>query len=244
MHLTYVPVCGCGCYSMPSLTSNIQQQPDIVPHPLPDKASLEGLITGLPLAVHTYTDDPHLYCAVLQVPPAYALPAVVPMAAPVVRGAGRGSRQMGTPTANLDEGLVSDVLTHLPKGVYFGCVTRVHACMHVCVFLCVVSCTTLCVVSKLVAHFHQHRLALFITPCCRCCRWAQLPSDSPTVHKAVVNIGDRPTLNDGREATVEVHVLHPFDADFYGSTLNVVLTGFLRYDAESAHEFVRLLIST
>lgn len=60
------------------------------------------------------------------------------------------------------------------------------------------------------------------------CRWAQLPSDGPAVHKAVVNIGDRPTLKDGREASVEVHVMHDFGRDFYGDRLNVVLTGFLR----------------
>lgn len=61
-------------------------------------------------------------------------------------------------------------------------------------------------------------------------RWAQLPSDGPAVHKAVVNVGDRPTLDDGRAATVEVHVMHTFDRDeFYGETLNVVLSGFLRY---------------
>lgn len=59
-------------------------------------------------------------------------------------------------------------------------------------------------------------------------RWAQLPSGASTVHKAVVNIGDRPTLDDGREATVEVHIMHDMGRDFYGEMLHVVLTGFLR----------------
>ena len=36
------------------------------------------------------------------------------------RGFGRGSRQMGTPTANIDPSGLGPALAHLPKGVYFG----------------------------------------------------------------------------------------------------------------------------
>lgn len=93
-----------------------------MPHPLPDKATLHSLIADLPLSLHAFTDEPDLYCAVLWVFPAYAMPAAVAMAAPVVRGAGRGSRQMGTPTANMEEAVVRGTLEGMPKGVYFGCV--------------------------------------------------------------------------------------------------------------------------
>lgn len=40
---------------------------------------------------------------------------------PVVTGFGRGSRQMGVPTANIDPVPLQDVLSGLPLGVYFGC---------------------------------------------------------------------------------------------------------------------------
>jgi riboflavin kinase len=93
-------------------------------------------------------DEEGLYCAVLSVPRGYALDArAVPavksqgggasaaaatataaalrLEAPIVRGFGRGSRQLGVPTANLDpqalaQGGLSLDPGALPRGVYFG----------------------------------------------------------------------------------------------------------------------------
>ncbi len=57
-----------------------------------------------------------------QVPPAYALPgSPLLLDGPVVTGFGRGSRQMGVPTANIDPAPLQSVLAELPLGVYFGC---------------------------------------------------------------------------------------------------------------------------
>ena len=39
----------------------------------------------------------------------------------VVEGFGRGSTQMGVPTANIEPGPLKDKLEGLPLGVYFGC---------------------------------------------------------------------------------------------------------------------------
>lgn len=66
--------------------------------------------------------------------------------------------------------------------------------------------------------------------------WARLdaeagsPEADGAVHKMVMNIGMRPTVNTGDEApTVEVHVLHDFATqDFHGRKLKVVATSFLR----------------
>jgi len=57
------------------------------------------------------------------------------------------------------------------------------------------------------------------------CRWMKV--DAPTasgfapedsgVHKMVMNIGNRPTVNQGdEEPSVEVHGMHRFAQDFYG----------------------------
>lgn len=116
--------------------------PSLVPHHLPDKAALQDrLIRDLPLHIVSYRDDPHAYCVVLQVPPVYALvddgdgddgstsstsnesiagSRVVALKGPVVAGAGRGSKQMGTPTANIDMATVKEGIRGLTKGVYFG----------------------------------------------------------------------------------------------------------------------------
>lgn len=71
----------------------------------------------------------------------------------VVTGFGRGSRQLGVPTANMDPAPLAQHLQHMPQGVYFG--------------------------------------------------WAQLDppggwaTGDAAVHKMVMNVGRRPTVNTG-----------------------------------------------
>ena len=55
-----------------------------------------------------------------EVPPLFALKEAVAMRAPVVTGFGRGSRQMGVPTANLDPEVLESELANMRRGVYFG----------------------------------------------------------------------------------------------------------------------------
>ena len=53
---------------------------------------------------------------------AFALPGgPLLLGGPVVSGFGRGSRQMGVPTANIDPVPLQGTLTDMPLGVYFGC---------------------------------------------------------------------------------------------------------------------------
>lgn len=60
-------------------------------------------------------------------------------------------------------------------------------------------------------------------------RWAKLdaPSDWPAadhqVHKMVMNVGRRPTVNAGDDVTVEVHILHKYSGDFYGKVGGLML---------------------
>ena len=70
------------------------------------------------------------------------------------------------------------------------------------------------------------------------CRWAQLdaglgqPEADSDVHKMAMNIGRRPSIEDGTDITVEVHILHSFAAaDFRGQQLRVVVGGFIRHAA-------------
>ena len=45
------------------------ENPETVPHLLPDQAQLEGLISDLPLRLYSYVDEEQLYIATLQVCP-------------------------------------------------------------------------------------------------------------------------------------------------------------------------------
>lgn len=57
----------------------------------------------------------------MQVPPLYSFKgSPTYLDGIVVVGMGRGSKQMGVPTANLDPQPLKDQLEELPKGVYFG----------------------------------------------------------------------------------------------------------------------------
>ena len=59
-------------------------------------------------------------CWTFEVPPLYAMRNKVEMRAPVVSGFGRGSRQMGVPTANMDPAVLAAELSGMRRGVYFG----------------------------------------------------------------------------------------------------------------------------
>ena len=87
-------------------------------------AGLGALVEGLPLErVGVESGEDH-FMARLRVPERFALPGGpaegVALAARVVSGFGRGSREMGVPTANLDVPQVEAALVGRPHGVYFG----------------------------------------------------------------------------------------------------------------------------
>ncbi|GAX73813.1 hypothetical protein CEUSTIGMA_g1264.t1 [Chlamydomonas eustigma] len=98
------------------------QDPDLVLHELPSsREALDKLIWDLPLKTVEFMDTEDLYLASLQVPPKYALKrGPLKLEGRVVKGYGRGSRQMGVPTANIDPKPLAGQLSGLPNGVYFG----------------------------------------------------------------------------------------------------------------------------
>lgn len=93
----------------------------------------------------------------------------------VVKGYGRGSKQLGIPTANFSEDLVSKIPAELECGVYYG--------------------------------------------------WASV--DDGPVNKMVMSVGWNPYYKNEKKS-METHIMHKFDQDFYGSMLKVVVLGYLR----------------
>jgi len=107
-----------GCHFVEELH---EQEPHIVLHALPDRSQLDALVQDLPLRVEEFVDEDDFFLAVLSVPPLYqrdGLPCV--LEGPVVRGFGRGSKEMGVPTANIDPTAVADETAGWPAGVYYG----------------------------------------------------------------------------------------------------------------------------
>ncbi|XP_043225083.1 riboflavin kinase-like [Amphibalanus amphitrite] len=93
----------------------------------------------------------------------------------VVKGFGRGSKELGIPTANFPEAVVERLPAAVGTGVYFG--------------------------------------------------YARV--DEGPVHNMVMSIGWNPFYKNDKKS-METHILHKFDKDFYGSTLRICIVGFIR----------------
>lgn len=124
---------------------------------------------------------------VFSVPDNFALQGGIRcMEGEIVKGYGRGSKNLGVPTANLSPVDVQGDIAGLPSGVYFG--------------------------------------------------WAKLKTSETQqesdglVHKMVMNIGKRPTFikDNSPDISIEVHVMHSFQQDFYGQRMKVLVVGYLR----------------
>ncbi|KAI9894412.1 MAG: riboflavin kinase [Vezdaea aestivalis] len=120
-------------------------------------------------------------------------PFPLQVSGPVVKGFGRGSKELGIPTANIPiSGLAVGGNEHVESGVYFG--------------------------------------------------WAGLEegkADKFTVYPMVMSIGWNPFYKN-TVRSVEVHIMHKFEADFYDSWLNLCILGFIRpeYDYTSKESLI------
>ncbi|KAH6843054.1 riboflavin kinase [Chaetomium sp. MPI-CAGE-AT-0009] len=128
----------------------------------------------------------------------------------VISGFGRGSKELGIPTANLpvDEAQ-TPWISSMPSGVYFGWASL-----------------------NLPA---SHPDSLSSTAAAK---GNEADADGPTrggngfaVYPMVMSIGYNPFYkNTVRSA--EVHVLHGFQADFYGAEMRLLLAGFIREEKD------------
>ncbi|KAJ1721030.1 riboflavin kinase [Coemansia erecta] len=116
-------------------------------------------------------------------PPEPQPPYPILVSGAVVKGFGRGGKQLGIPTANLAEDAVERTLRDIPIGVYLG--------------------------------------------------WAQIAGEpqqqqqQQPVWPMVMSLGWNPYFQNERRSG-EVHVIHNFDEDFYGRTLNVAILAYIR----------------
>lgn len=66
------------------------------------------------------------------------------------------------------------------------------------------------------------------------------PSSSTQIYPSVLSIGYNPFYKN-TVRSVEIHILHDFDYDFYGAALNLLILGFIRpeYDYVSLEALVQ-----
>jgi riboflavin kinase / FMN hydrolase len=160
----------------------------------------------------------------------------------VVRGFGRGSRELGIPTANVDPDALVTSLAEAVTGVYVG-------------WACVV---TPAAAAKneggAVASAAKPRLAVAGGEVAlgegdngndtSAAGRAPLPSPPPGVYPTALSIGYNPQFGHSDRRTCEPWVLADYGdgTEFYGESIRLVITGFLR--PEAAFVSVEKLIET
>ena len=93
----------------------------------------------------------------------------------VVKGFGRGSKELGIPTANFSDAVVEELPAKFECGVYYG--------------------------------------------------WAVV--DNGPVYRMVMSVGWNPFYKNTKK-TMEIHILHSYDEDFYGSLMRICVSGYIR----------------
>lgn len=167
---------------------------------------------------------------------------------PVIKGFGRGSKELGIPTANIPlSGLSIGGHDDLDSGIYYGWCTLDHSS---------ISSTTAQTngsaadapngSSDTNAEHEQssnHAVKDLEYPS------TSLPappsqsnggnSSEPVVYPTVLSIGYNPYYKNTHRS-IEIHILANFPADFYGATLSLLILGFIRpeYDYVSKEALV------
>ncbi|CAG2113630.1 unnamed protein product, partial [Medioppia subpectinata] len=111
----------------------------------------------------------------------------------VVHGFGRGSKELGIPTANVDPEVVKAIGTQLESGIYYG----------FCQLVPTTTATAPQVSNGVVDTTAAHE-------------------SRPPVYGMVCSLGWNPQYNNTIRS-LEAYILHKFDTDFYGSTLRVAI---------------------
>ncbi|XP_014650174.1 PREDICTED: riboflavin kinase [Ceratotherium simum simum] len=144
----------------------------------------------------------------------------------VVRGFGRGSKQLGIPTANFPEQVVDNLPADVSTGMYYGWPSVGSGDVHKMVVsmgwnpyyrntkkvhesrASSTSCTILL----------QHVLYPFVT---------SFLGQEPAL-TLLTPYQSSALPNPQRCCNVETHIIHTFKEDFYGEILNVAIVGYLR----------------
>jgi riboflavin kinase len=146
-------------------------------------------------------------------------PYPITLQGPVIKGFGRGSRELGIPTANIPPSGLS-AYPDLESGVYFGFVG-------------------LKVTAETRQDADNSKLTLGESGS-NAARSEASPSGESTVYPAVLSIGYNPFYANPTRS-IEIHILHHFhDHNFYHSALNLLVLGFIRpeYDYDSLEALV------
>ncbi|KAG0321187.1 riboflavin kinase [Linnemannia gamsii] len=189
-------------------------------------ASAAGTTTTIPPAAPIRTSTSASTRAKIAGGPTPEVPYPIKMNGTVIKGFGRGSKDLGIPTANLPEEAIAAQEDKMVTGIYYGWAQVVVRTTPESRFLSSTSTT-------------QDTLAPSSTSTLpgstntNVARSASSSSSSlatscpATVYPMVMSLGWNPFYKNEKKSA-EVHIMHNFHRDFYGDDLRVVVLGYIR----------------
>ncbi|KAI4129859.1 MAG: hypothetical protein LQ338_002042, partial [Usnochroma carphineum] len=141
-------------------------------------------------------------------PPTPSPPFPIPLSGPIIKGFGRGSRDLGIPTANIPlAGLSVGGHEGLESGVYYGWAG-----------LNVDSTGKIIPVAPPPSSHQSDEGG---------------GKKGGGIYPMVMSLGWNPFYAN-TVRSLEIHILHPFTTDFYGARMNVLICGFVRPERDYA----------
>ncbi|KAF2870426.1 hypothetical protein BDV95DRAFT_629567 [Massariosphaeria phaeospora] len=166
-------------------------------------------------------------------------PYPIKLRGPVIKGFGRGSKELGIPTANIPlSGLSIGGHDDLASGIYYGFASLDHSTTQT-------SSSNDPSAPTAPSKSSNHAVADLETSASSSSTSSATPTNPtnptphPTVYPTVLSIGHNPYYANTHRS-IEIHLLHTFPADFYGATLSLMMLGFIRpeYDYVSKEALV------
>lgn len=152
---------------------------------------------------------------------------------PVIKGFGRGSKELGIPTANIPlSGLSIGGHDDLDSGIYYGWCTLDHSSIS-----SQASTSGTNGGDPEPEHSSSHAVQDLSYPSTN--PGPTTDATSSTIYPTVLSIGYNPYYKNTHRS-IEIHILANFPADFYGATLSLLILGFIRpeYDYVSKDALV------
>ncbi|CAI6331961.1 unnamed protein product [Periconia digitata] len=154
---------------------------------------------------------------------------------PVIKGFGRGSKELGIPTANIPlSGLSVGGNSDLESGIYYGYAALDHSSIPALTSNDAVPSAT---DDTSVPVDGSRNFA--VKDLEEEQQGGEEEGKGRTVYPTVLSIGYNPYYKN-TQRSIEIHLLHSFERDFYGATLSLVILGYVRpeYDYVSKEALV------
>ncbi|KAF2713456.1 riboflavin kinase [Pleomassaria siparia CBS 279.74] len=156
-------------------------------------------------------------------------PFPIKLRGPVIKGFGRGSKDLGIPTANIPlSGLSIGGYdeSSVKNGIYYGWATLDHSTISThTTASSVPSATDDTAIPERSRNHAVADLESESVPPSRPLTPSRVKNNK--VYPTVLSIGYNPFYAN-KNRSIEIHILHTFPQDFYGATLSLIILGFIR----------------